>query len=154
MKTIIHDLSKEDIINYNFEKDYRIIDSNKCFNSCIGCFSCLIMHPKKCFFEDEYSNLVESLKKSDELIIISKARYGCLSSSVKRVLERCISYLLPYFIERDNMIHLLSRYDKRLIIKSYFYGEVNEIEKKNIESLIKANCININALDYKVYYLN
>ena len=147
MKTIIHDLKK---IKVN--KDDRVLNANKCINSCIGCFSCWIKHPKDCIYNDEYSTIVESLKNSDELIIISKSRYGSYSSEVKRVLERCIGYVLPYFTIRNNEIHHKERYNNRIKVKAYFYGNITSKERINLEKLVKANSVNINAKDYEVYF--
>ena len=75
MRTIIHDLTKNDIKSIEFNKDDKILSSINCKNNCIGCFSCWIKHPKNCIFNDEFSNITDSLKSSDELVIISKCRY-------------------------------------------------------------------------------
>lgn len=154
MRTIIHDLNDEDLKRFIFDKDDKIISSLKCKKNCIGCFSCWIKHPKKCALNDDFSNIVEYLKDSDELIIISKNRYGCYSSSTKRVLERCIGYVLPYFTIRMNEIHHQTRYDKDLKFTSYFYGDVDEADRNTIEKLVRANAVNLNASEYKVNYID
>lgn len=153
MRTIIHDLNKKDLRRLNISKNDKVLDARNCKNSCIGCFSCWIKHPKRCIYKDNYSNITEYLKDSDELILISKSRYGCYSSEVKRVLERCIGYVLPYFTIRNNEIHHEKRYENKLKLKAYFYGSIKEEEKKNLKKLVKANSINLNAKDYSVHYL-
>jgi len=152
MKTIIHDLDKKNLKKLKFNDCDYIIDANTCKYTCIGCFSCWIKHPKKCIYKDSYSNMADILKNTDELIIISKSRYGCYSSSIKRVLERSIGYVLPYFTIRNNMIHHLSRYDKKLKITALFYGDINELDKENLYNLVKANSINFNASSFDVKY--
>ena len=154
MRTIIHDLSETDLKKVKFHEDDKIISSLNCQNSCIGCFSCWTKHPKKCTLKDEFSNIVEFLKNSDELIIISKSRYGCYSASTKRVLERCIGYVLPYFTIRNNEIHHESRYDKKLKLSTYFYGDLTSEDKNTLDKLVKANSINLNAYEYEVNYLD
>ena len=119
MKTIIHDLEFLDKELFNISDNDEVINANDCKNSCIGCFSCWIKHPKICIYKDEYSNITESLKNSDELIIISRCRYGCYSENVKRVLERCIGYVLPYFTIRNRNIHHASRYEVKEIDNVY-----------------------------------
>jgi len=151
MKTIIHDLNKNEIL---FNKKDKVISTLTCSNNCIGCFSCWIKHPKKCIFKDEFNNLTDYLKLSDELIIISKCRYGCYSNEVKRVLERCIGYVLPHFTIRNNEIHHKSRYDKKLKLSTYFYGNIDEKDKICVHKLVKANAINLNADDYEIKYVN
>ena len=153
MKTIIHDLEHLDKKLFNISDNDVIINANGCSNSCIGCFSCWIKHPKVCIYKDEYSNITDSLKNSDELIIISKNRFGCYSESVKRVLERCIGYVLPYFTIRDKHIHHASRYDKKLKLITYFYGDITNQDLECLDSLVKANSINLNASSYEVKIL-
>lgn len=150
MRTIIHDLNDNDVNKIKFEKDDRIISSINCNRGCIGCFSCWIKNPKNCAFKDNYSNIVESLKLSDELIIISKCRYGCYSNQTKRVLERCIGYVLPYFTIREGKIHHKSRYENKISLKTYFYGDINDIDKKTLFDLVKVNAINLNAKSFEV----
>ena len=153
MKTIIHDLEVLDKDLFNIKDDDVVIKANECSNSCIGCFSCWVKHPKVCIYKDEYSNITDSLKYSDELILISKNRFGCYSESVKRVLERCIGYVLPYFTIRDKHIHHASRYDKKLKLITYFYGDITNQDLECLDSLVKANSINLNASSYEVKIL-
>lgn len=150
MRTIIHDLNEKEIKKLKFSKDDKVISALECSNNCIGCFSCWIKHPKKCAINDEFSGIVEFLKDSDEFILISKCRYGCYSSEVKMVLERCIGYVLPFFTIRNNEIHHESRYRKKLKFSTYFYGDISREDRKCLETLVKANYVNLNAKDYCV----
>ena len=153
MRTIIHDLNLEDISKFDFANDDIIIDAKECKNSCIGCFSCWVKHPTKCMYKDEYSNIPEFLKDSDELIIISKNRYGCYSNTIKRVLERCIGYVLPHFTIREGSIHHMSRYKNKIFLTAYFYGDITDNDKECLYDLVKANSINLNCNDFDVKYI-
>lgn len=150
MRTIIHDLNEKEVKKLGFSKDDKVISALDCSNNCIGCFSCWVKHPKKCAVKDDFSDVVESLKNSKELILISKCRYGCYSADVKRVLERCIGYVLPFFTIRNNEIHHESRYKKKLKFSTYFYGDISRLDKKCLEMMVKANSINLNASGYAV----
>ena len=150
MKTIIHDLDFLDKELFDISDNDVVISANDCSNSCIGCFSCWVKHPKVCIYKDSYSNITEALKNSDELILISKNRFGCYSESVKRVLERCIGYVLPYFTIRNEHIHHASRYKNKLKLTTYFYGDITDDDKVCLNNLVKANSINLNASDYEV----
>lgn len=154
MRTIIHDLNEIDLKELNFNEHDNIISSINCKKNCIGCFSCWIKHPKKCALRDEFSNITELIKNSDELVIISKNRYGCYSAETKKVLERCIGYVLPFFTIRNNEIHHQSRYKKKLKFSAYFYGDITTKDKDAIEKLVKANSINLNASNYEINYIN
>lgn len=154
MRTIIHDLKEKEIKKLNFFKDDIIISALDCKFHCIGCFSCWIKTPSKCIMKDDFYNNAKNLKNSDELIIISKNRYGCYSSHVKQILERCIGYVLPYFTIRNNEVHHQSRYEHQLKLTAYFYGNSTQNEKNSINQLIKANAVNLNAFEHKVIYVN
>lgn len=154
MRTIIHDLNENNLKELKINKDDKIISSLKCKKNCIGCFSCWIKHPKRCAIKDEFSDIVEYLKDSDELVIISECRYGCYSALTKRVLERCIGYVLPHFTIRNSEIHHASRYDKKLKLSTYFYGDINNQDKRCLEKLVRANAINLNASEYGINYID
>lgn len=154
MRTIIHDLNEKEVNMIHFAENDRVICANECNLSCVGCFSCWIKHPKKCAINDKYSNIVDSISKSDELILISKCRYGCYDSKVKRVLERCIGYVLPYFTVRKDEIHHMSRYDKKIKLSAYLYGDILDKDKTCIDNLLSANAINLNASNYEIKYFS
>lgn len=154
MRTIIHDLNSSEFNELSKCSEDYIINANECKHNCIGCFSCWIKHPKECAIKDDYSNMVEFISKSSELIIISKCRYGCYDNNVKRVLERCIGYVLPYFTIRNNEIHHVSRYNESLKLKVYLYGDLSYEDKECVEKLARANAINLNSSKYEVNYFN
>lgn len=153
MKTIITDLDNLNKEYFNINSDDLIIYANECKNSCIGCFSCWVKHPRYCIYKDNYSNIVDYLKDSTELIIISKNRYGCYSKKVKQILERCIGYVLPYFTIRNNEIHHASRFKNKINFIAYFYGNFSSNDKCCLYNLVKANSVNLNALKFSVKYL-
>lgn len=154
MRTIIHDLNEEELKDLEFSDDDFIVDSRWCLKSCVGCFSCWTKHPKYCVMNDDYSNIVDNISKSKELVIISKSRYGCYSYSVKRVLERCIGFVLPYFEMREGMIHHKSRFNDNLKLCTYFYGTQDENDKKCVHNLVKANAINLNVNKIFIKYVD
>ena len=152
MRTIIHDLEEKELKKIKFKEDDILLSGIDCKKNCIGCFSCWIKCPKECVLKDNFSHVTNYLKESDELIIISKCRYGCYSADTKRVLERCIGYVLPYFTMRENEVHHAVRYKQQLKFKIYFYG-IAEEDKEITKKLVKANVINLNAKDYEITYL-
>ena len=150
MRVIIHDLNDNEVCKFKFSADDKIIFAKKCNKHCIGCFSCWIKTPSKCILKDEFSDIVHYLKEADELIIISECRYGCYSGEVKRVLERCLGYVLPYFTIRNNEIHHQSRYNKELKLSTYFYGDISKEEQELLNQLVIANSINLETVGNKV----
>ena len=70
MRTIIHDLNDKDVKKIKFRDSDKVISANNCKNNCVGCFSCWIKNPKRCIYNDDYSNMCNYIKDSKELIII------------------------------------------------------------------------------------
>lgn len=151
MRTIIHDLEDTSFLSLRSD-DVLISDVD---NSCIGCFTCWVKTPFSCIYKDKIINSGLQILNSDELIIISKYINGCYSSKVKRILERSISYVEPFFTLRNNEIHHLERKPKKIDFKIYFYNK-NITDKDKIVSkhLVTANKKNLNTLCPNLYFYN
>lgn len=133
MNVIIHDLEKEKFqtLFYNINEDTCIISNNEKIRNCIGCFGCWVKSPGSCVIKDGYDNMGEILSKANKLIIISQCCFGGYSPFVKNILDRSISYLLPFFKIIDNETHHRQRYKKDLSLSVYFYGEhISQQESK------------------------
>lgn len=146
MKMILHDLSQQDFttLHYGTEHDSMIISDDGSIRSCIGCFGCWTKTPGACVLKDSYSNMGELLSTCDELVIISECIYGSYSPFVRNVLDRSLSYLLPYFEKRNKETHHKKRYTNNIALSVHFYGEhVSERERKTAKALVAANGINI-----------
>lgn len=159
MRLIIHDLTpaqcKASGIYDLSEKENIIVDSNGDNHYCIGCFGCWLKTPGRCVIKDEYQTMGEKLSKVEELLIISKSSFGSYSSSVKNVLDRSISYVMPFFEIRNGEMHHQERYRKNLVISAYFYGDdITEAEKDTSRKLVEANAVNLNGTVGSVQFLD
>ena len=156
MKLLIHDLEDEKLKELLGGKidDIKIISDDGSKNNCIGCFGCWIKTPASCVIRDKYGDMGEHISKCQELIIISKCFYGGFSPFVKKVMDRSISYIHPYFQIRNGEMHHKRRYDNNLDLNVWFYGEnITEQEKQTAEKLVKANSINLDCNVKKVTFL-
>lgn len=151
MRTIIHDLKSNDLIN---SKKDDIILTGENSNNCIGCFRCWLSTPLNCIFNDSLHNNGNILLNTDELIIISKNVHGCYSSKIKKILERSISYVEPYFTIRDKELHHRLRNDKRIKLKVYLYGNITDNDKFVFNTLLKANKKNFDNSSISVNYID
>lgn len=148
MELIVHDL-KEGMLNqiYEPEEDSRTV--SKAMGEprpCLGCFGCWIQTPGTCVVQDGYQDMGAFLAGCDTFVIISRCEYGIYSAYVKDVLDRSISYILPYFTVRNGEVHHARRYEKRLKVKVIFYGtDISQREVEIAEQLISANCVNWDA---------
>lgn len=158
MKVIIHDIENE-LFNTLFGQtnthDIQIISNNHSIKKCQGCFGCWVGTPGKCVIKDEYEEMGKILSNADEVILISECFYGGYSPFIKNILDRSISYLLPFFELVKNETHHKKRYSNTFNLSVYFYkNQITKSEKKTANELVKANCINFHVLHYKVLFFD
>lgn len=141
MRTIIHDL--DDISFLDLSGD-RVL-CGKDIKNCIGCFKCWTYSDTCCLNDNCYDN-GKLMLNSDELIIISRCINGCYESDVKKIIERSISYVEPYFKLVNNEIHHKEKNTEKIDFTVYFYGKnMTEIDKKIACRLVERNHINLHT---------
>ena len=116
------------------DTDVLVSDAEK---SCIGCFSCWVRKPLECVHKDNITYNGKKILESDELIIISKFTYGTYSSKVKKIIERSISFVEPFFTIRNGEIHHKVRIDKKIATR-----------------FVEANMNNLNTNYPEIYFYN
>ena len=156
MNLIIHDLSKEqwEALAFPLKEETKIIDNSGNIKKCMGCFGCWLKTPGRCVIPDEYQRMGELAAKAEELTIISKCSFGSYSSFVKNVLDRSISYVLPFFEIREGEMHHRKRYDNQFLMRVIFYGsDITEEEKETAKELVKANAANLHGKVKEVLFV-
>lgn len=156
MRLLIHDLKSDDFqkIFPDLSRDTMVISDNGTIHYCVGCFGCWVKTPAACVIRDSYGDMGEYLSKCNEVIIISKCCYGGFSPFVKNVLDRSISYIHPYFVIRNGEMHHRRRYNNKIDLKVWFYGEnITEKERITAERLVKANAVNLDCSVSKVTFI-
>lgn len=155
MKMIIHDLKPQEFAEQAFMPDSGniIISDNGTIRQCIGCFGCWIKTPGKCVIKDDYQNLGQLMSQCDEIIIISKCVYGSYSPFIRNVFDRSISYLLPYFSNRNGETHHKIRYENTLSLTVHFYGSgITCAEQETAKALVNANALNFCCTQSKINF--
>jgi multimeric flavodoxin WrbA len=152
MTLLIHDV--EDIGSFlkNKPVDMIVISDNGKIKPCSCCFGCWIKTPVQCVIKDGYENMGELLSKSSRVNIISKCFYGGFSPFIKNVIEKSISYALPYFQIINGEVHHKARYSNTFDFVVHFYGEITEPEKETAKRLIKAGGIDIHQKTEVYFY--
>ncbi|MEG0729511.1 MAG: flavodoxin family protein [Anaerovoracaceae bacterium] len=145
-KIIIHDLQPEiatDLFN-SLREEYIIIDANMKTAKCKGCFDCWLKTPGVCTFKDKLENIGQLVLSSQKLVIITEMLYGGVSASVKKVLDRSIPGVTPFFKKKNGKLHHLQRYKSETEIIAIFYNSQNlsEAEKLQGREYIRAMGIN------------
>ena len=151
-RLIIYDVPIGHIEQYTNEDDI-LVNACDIHRYCIGCFGCWLKTPGKCIIKDGFEDMGKRLSQVSEFILISKATFGSYSSAVKNVLDRSISYVLPFFEIRNGEMHHGERYHNHLTISALFYGPMTENEKRTAENLVNANAVNLNAALGKVHFV-
>ncbi len=146
---IIHDLKLLDCMQTQSED----VVINECLNHCKGCFNCWIKHPMQCVFNDELKNIGATLLECDTLVIISRCIYGCYSSPVKKIMERSIGYVEPFFTLREKEIHHKTRNNKKINMIVYFYGDISEYSKQLATDLVYRNAKNLNTNVPEIHFV-
>ena len=147
MKVVIHDLTKEE-----WEKiadryaGWHVIAANKKGNPCIGCFGCWVKDPGECVIKDGVDNVGTLMHHAEEVTVISRYTYGGFSSHVKRVFDRSIGGVLPFFEVVDGEMHHKKRYEKCVPMTFVFRGKnLTEEEKAQGKKYVEAVCRNLRS---------
>ena len=151
-RLIIYDVPIKHIKEFTTDEDL-LVNAGDIHHYCIGCFGCWLKTPGKCIIKDGFEDMGQWLSQVNEFILISKATFGSYSSAVKNVLDRSISYVLPFFEIRNGEMHHGERYHNHLTISALFYGPMTENEKRTAENLVRANAVNLNAALGKIHFV-
>lgn len=145
-KVVIHDLDPVRIHRtIPAGSDTVFIDAAEKAAPCTGCFGCWLVTPGICVTGDALRRIGIALAASDEVLVISRNLYGGYSPCVKRVFDRSIGALLPFFTYRNGRIHHPRRYRNQPVLSVYFYGTITAFERSIAEELIAANAVNLGA---------
>jgi multimeric flavodoxin WrbA len=131
-----------------------IITATEQIQNCIGCFGCWLKTPGVCVIKDGYENMPKLLAECDKFVVISKITYGGFSPAIKRLIDRSIGYVLPYFCIKGGEMHHKPRYDKTLNYTVIFYGEATDAERATAKKLVQANADNFYGQIKKILFVH
>ncbi|MGL4737475.1 MAG: hypothetical protein ACRCW2_08500 [Cellulosilyticaceae bacterium] len=126
-------------------------------HACIGCFSCWLKTPGKCCFKDLSDEINVHMVQDELMLFVTPIQYGCYSPGIKKILDRSIPNVLPFFtrVKRQGHpieIHHARRYKKiakRIIIA--YTESITPAEEATFIALTKANSINFHLPPPQVY---
>ena len=78
---------------------------------CVGCFNCWTKTPGKCVIKDDAEDILISVINSDLVIFASPLVMGMTTGLMKRLNDRLIPLIHPYFSIVKGEIHHRKRYD-------------------------------------------
>ncbi len=145
-KVILHDLP-DDMAKKLFATladDYLIINANEKAAKCVGCFECWLKTPGVCKFADKFQTVGQAILSSEKLMIVSEMLYGGLSIPVKRLIDRSIPGITPFFKKKRGQLHHLQRYKSETEIKAVFYGTEDFSEEEKLQAIHYIEAMGLN----------
>ncbi|MFP4461094.1 MAG: flavodoxin family protein [Thermotogota bacterium] len=79
---------------------------------CVGCFKCWTNTPGKCVIKDDAEQILISVINADLVIFASPLVMGMTTGLMKRLNDRLIPLIHPYFSIVKGEIHHRKRYDR------------------------------------------
>lgn len=125
--------------------NHKIYKNNMNVHNCTGCFGCWLKTPGTCLIKDDSQQFVNDLSKCTDFIIISRCVYGDVSPFIKKMQDRSLPNLLPFFTIRKKQMHHKIRYADKYSISAYFYGETSEEERATASEIIYRNSLNTDS---------
>lgn len=151
MKTIIHDLGKEQNERLLAAAD-QVVCADGRYAPCQGCFKCWTKHPAACELKDALNQFCRILGTSEDLTIITENLYGGYSPEVKNLLDRSIGVSTPMSTYRGGQMHHTLRYGKRNSLRVIVYGDITEGEKDTLQLMAERNAVNWGFREHSVLF--
>lgn len=122
-------------------KSYKLNEFD--VKNCIGCFGCWVKTPGICVIDDIGRDIVKDIIQSDLVVYLTPIVFGGPSSELKKVVDRYIPLVLPFFEKKSGEIHHPARYDKYpSVITLGVLPEENQDMETIFRKLVKRNILN------------
>lgn len=110
---------------------------------CTGCFGCWLASPGICVINDFGRELAREIINSDMVVFLTPVTFGGYSSESKKVMDRMIPLLLPFFEVVKGEVHHKKRYKEypRIVVLGAMAEKDSEMEEI-FDALLKRNALN------------
>lgn len=136
------------------DKNKYINLSNLRISNCVGCFGCWTKTPGKCVIRDDAVKVYPVIAKSEEVIYVSKIKYGCYDTVMKTMLERAIPIQQAFIRLLDGESHHVQRDVAKKNAVIIAYGNIEKEEQEVFKRLIERNAHNMNFKSFKVIFVD
>ncbi|MFX1529130.1 MAG: flavodoxin family protein [Promethearchaeota archaeon] len=141
----IGSLLQEELARHVFDVESILLRETK-VAPCQGEFDCWMKTPGECKTDDDGRELAKKMVQNDLVIHLTPITFGGYSSELKKVLDRFIPVLLPYFTKRNGETHHKYRYKKRSSIIAVGVLDTPDEEKESVfKELVNRNSLNMGA---------
>ena len=135
----------DELTDKNWEIEPLILH-NMDIKPCAGCFGCWVQTPGICIINDEGRDIARKIIQSDLVLYLTPVTFGGYSAHLKKVLDRSIGILLPFFKKVDGEVHHQARYEHypRLMGVGVL-PQADEESEQIFKTLVSRNAINMHA---------
>lgn len=132
----------------------RFIDLSKLnIANCVGCFGCWTKTPGKCVIRDDAVKVYPCIAESDQILFISKVKYGSYDTIMKTMLERSIPVQQAFIRLLDGETHHVQRnvVPKKAVIIAY--GDISLEEQELFRLLVERNAKNMSFESHRILFV-
>ena len=130
-------------------RDFEYVDLSALkIAPCVGCFGCWTRTPGKCVIRDDAVRVYPLIAASDEVVYVSRIRYGGYDSVMKRMLERAIPVQQAFIRIHGGETHHV----QRAVIVAY--GAEDEAERDLFRRLVARNARNMSFESYDIRFVD
>ena len=80
---------------------------------CLGCFGCWVKTPGMCVEDDAGRQIAKAVMQSDTTVFFTPVTFGGYSPELKKMMDRFIQLISPYFQMEHGEVHHPPRYAHR-----------------------------------------
>lgn len=153
---ILHDLAQPELI-FPESLQPALFSAHQIRHHCTGCFGCWIKTPGRCVITGDAQNeLLRRFATCKRFAVVSRIRYGGMSSVNKIAYDRCIGFLQPFmYINRTvGEMHHPPRYSDTEHLDFFYYCDCTNEEKQTARRIAEANRVNWNIGACSVHFGN
>ena len=115
-------------------------------DSCKGCFGCWLKSPGICTIDDDGRRLAAAYVRSDLVISLTPVTFGSYSPELKRMFDRLIQNISPFFIRMHGETHHRKRYARYPdTVTIGWLDQQDEDAERQFRHLAFRNSINFHA---------
>ena len=134
-------------------RDFEYVDLSALkIAPCVGCFGCWTRTPGRCVIRDDAVRVYPLIAASDEVVYVSRIRYGGYDSVMKTMLERAIPVQQAFIRIHKGETHHVQRAVTMKKATILAYGDISPEEQEIFRQLIARNAINMSFESYEVKF--
>jgi NADPH-dependent FMN reductase len=110
---------------------------------CQGEFDCWVKTPGVCRSRDEQADILKAVHDADAVVFMGPLTFGGHGFAIKRVLDRFLCLLEPFFVTRNSLTHHGTRYERHQRFFSIAWASRPDADQtRTFADLADANAIN------------